>query len=106
MEIEPVINLLGTYKKYKYIADEYGVSFSTFERRMRDNYTLEEAFTSPLHKMTNRPDYSKQAHRYNQKKRVSKEQVILNKLNLGIMPNKKEQAYMLEHKDKFKEWLR
>ena len=62
MEIEPVINLLGTYKKYKYIADEYGVSFSTFERRMSDNYTLEEALTLPKGKHTKKREYKTPEH--------------------------------------------
>ncbi|PKE47260.1 hypothetical protein CW677_08770 [Macrococcoides caseolyticum] len=62
MEIEPVINLLGTYKKYKYIADEYGVSFSTFERRMRDNYTLEEALTLPKGKHTKKRERKTPEH--------------------------------------------
>ncbi|MDJ1111455.1 hypothetical protein [Macrococcus sp. S115] len=62
MEIEPVINLLGTYKKYRYIADEYGVSFSTFERRMSDNYTLEEALTLPKGKHTKKREYKTPKH--------------------------------------------
>lgn len=107
MELEPVINLLGTYKKYKHIADEYGVSYDTFRHRLKSNLTLEEALTLPANTMINKPDYSKQKYRYREKgKVVSNEQAIFNKLELGIVPNKKEQAYMLEHKDKFKEWLR
>lgn len=62
MEIEPVINVLGTYKKYKHIADEYGVSLSTFERRMSNNYTLEEAFTLPKGKHTKKSERKTPEH--------------------------------------------
>lgn len=62
MELEPVINVLGTYKKYKYIADEYGVSFSTFERRMSSNYTLEEALTLPKGKHTKKRERKTSEH--------------------------------------------
>ena len=62
MELEPVINVLGTYKKYKHIADEYGVSLSTFERRMSDNYTLEEALTLPKGKHTKKRERKTSEH--------------------------------------------
>ena len=62
MELEPVINVLGTYKKYKHIADEYGVSLSTFERRMSNNYTLEEAFTLPKGKHTKKSERKTPEH--------------------------------------------
>ena len=62
MELEPVINVLGTYKKYKHIADEYGVSLSTFERRMSDNYTLEEALTLPKGKHTKKSERKTPEH--------------------------------------------
>ncbi|MDJ1154484.1 hypothetical protein QNJ24_00110 [Macrococcus caseolyticus] len=107
MEIEPVINLLGTYKKYKYIADEYGITYETFRHRLKNNLTLEEALTLPVNTIINKPDYSKQKHRYREKEKVlSNDEVILNKLKMGIRPNPKEEAYILENKDKFKEWLR
>lgn len=107
MEIVQVLNIKRTYEANKHIADEHGIKYSTFCFRMSNNFTLEEALTLPLNTMKNKPDYSTQEHRRKERENViSNEQVILNKLELGIVPNKKEQAYMLEHKDKFKEWLR
>lgn len=62
MELEPVINVLGTYKKYKYIADENDIAYSLFERRMSSNYTLEEALTLPKGKHTKKRERKTPEH--------------------------------------------
>lgn len=62
VEIEPVINLLGTYKKYKHIADENDIAYSLFERRMSNNYTLEEALTLPKGKHTKKRERKTPEH--------------------------------------------
>ena len=62
MEFEPVINVLGTYKKYKHIADEHDIAYSLFERRMSNNYTLEEALTLPKGKHTKKREYKTPEH--------------------------------------------
>lgn len=81
MEIEPVINLLGTYKKYKYIAEEYGITYPIFERRMRNNYTLEEALTLPKGKHTKKREYKTPEH--------ETKQMIMQMIEVGVPVPKK-----------------